>query len=1681
MKHCFAKRQTTLKSVLLIMLLMFTSLAVNAQSAESTGKYKPYVYISKTGYGITANGEPATYLQDMAFIEPSVLVYEGEDNKALISNRFYISYYLTSGSENGTKGTEVVEKGKTFSVDPVTGTRVNTRYGDVETGTSAGTVYIHVVATPTERYADQFTSSENCYRITLNKVKGNAPSIVYPKFVTDQTQAPVWTAVAGSTISLPNFHILYTTTDNHDKPMTLDVTRRFKISAKVEDEASKRLVEVQNDYKYISLQDGNTSITAPVINVKGTTGVAKIRFSFTPLYADAYDVIGDTVCDLNIVEGKITPKLVFANNDELAYTGMQNIPVQRPTVYDQYGNDITPCVSYKEYSKPLWIAWSAAPLADGKTMHTPNSWQSVTMQESGFQPLPDNQLRFHDGVCTTWAPDINAGDLVFQKGVRRNEFTECNQSDYDAAKLTSKIATTTCKIYCQVYPNVYNDAAKALYNASEDSYNFTVKPRPVKIELTPKPSSVNVTKGVEMDFENRFEVKGVHTCEIDNDTKFGRKKGETFTMYHNSDNQNFGCEYTVKFKTGEAEMINFPHEDKHITVDANGNKVDKATYTGDTWEVYWTVKGYGTDNAWKLRFLKEGNVKLTYSLYPYNIGYYEDGVGNTTAEEDFHVDEKVTPIVKVTPNPIVLYTTDKDLPTQPIITITDALGNDISSHYDLKFDEQALAKAGVKVNDNGDFVIVDNGPFKGDWSDLKVTAVPKANDPEKAIYNEGETTFRIIVKDLGDKVRFAWNVYNEDGASIGTGSGITDEADKKHGKLVFTSEGVVSGGYTIDAIPGLTVRLGNLAKQITSNANDDDPEAKAEETTAEDPWIVSSVDKKIMVYGAPVVEGNDGIPTNGTYYVLMPHTNGFLTVDGLFKANNTIVLIDEAKKEKQTIVPEKNVNGEMKFRYPLYANMRYYLYNAGDATTYEPLMVHGINFEPGFINQRNDAKPVENATAYANGFNGALPSLTDVKLAVDDHVKYGLTGNLATEGDDLSQYAEIDQMYGYVTTKDKGTAVKFSEGDKTISTSAGDKTLHLKKDHMKVYAVVKSAYANGGDHVVKVPAYNLYIGDIPTYIMEEGYTPNVLERNTTNNYSTNIHAYFGGWEHDTDKPYYKNNDFRNENLVMIVDSWKTSKMDSVGSNERVIDNFSFASFGTQNASSETVKTKFVYDKDNEDQTYKVPCRGTYIQFEPNESGTIAVYIVQNGMVAYDGDPDHASKSGNNKVKVNPVFIVDETGTPVELAKWNHSLEGNGTQAYTEAIIRCNYADMIRDCCKGDEANAIFEPNTKELLEKVGYIPSATDAEPTIKKGDLQKVYDVARELDPNAMPGSLGYSVITKAYTRYAFRVKAGKTYFLFMNGSKLGNDGYAFMPDQWTPARLQPEIAGTVTLDEKGPAAIDPTSKDEFLGKEETFDKYDKTVNVKLYHSFKANQWTALSLPISVNDTQIRKIFGDDAWVISLDQIADKDTLDNVVYYNVAKFLQHNYHWIVAGRPYFICPGKDFQPLVDEDGRQYVEIDSVTFEHGVYTNGIEGTGCVPARTLSQNNKVVFNFRAIYEPTTITTGDYFMGATPDGIAKLYRATRDTKLRGYRAFIDNQGKASDARIGAFGFGSYDDNGNSQTTGIEDVYEFYGNSVVHASTQQKGVYNVAGIKVADKADDLDKLPQGVYIVNGQVVVK
>lgn len=1666
MKTFLSEKQTAFKSIIMLMLVMFTGLMADAQeSTTANAKQKPHISIAlngKEGYGDTDKGEKATYLNDTKFIEPAIIVYENDNKQTQVTNRFYLSYYLTSGTTNGTKGKNVVEKGETWNVDAATGTRVNTRYGDIETGHSAGVVYVHVKAVPSDRYTNMFEEAEATYRITLNKVQAQTPVRVVPEFVTDEKYRNDWYAATGTTISLPKFKINYVTTDNNGKTLDVDITKRFSVTATVEN-GSNEFATVENEHSFKNLYGATDKCAAIKANKAGT---ANIVFSFTPLYEGAYESIANLTIPLTIIDSKVKPKLVFPKEIDELYQRTQNNKVLRPIIYDQFGNDITLNAAYGDNNSPLRIAWGVTKKKDGMDIHVPDANNGGVFEgawdANNTEPAPEGYLWAYCGPMMYGPDNLSTDGGTFLDGVKRNEFCTFDRNNLDGNTGTGKQADYKFNVYCQVYPKPHYDWETTpdyskLYDTTESSYQVLSMVRSSKLVLDPDPSTFTLTKGTQITFENRFMVKAVHEAKI-YDSAFQRNAGESLELRQDTygDGKSW---YTFKFKTGDAKVEGFPDEaNRHITVDAKGNPAEPKD--GETFEVYKSVQCWGNDKNWTLTFLKDGDVNIQYAVYPYNT-VYADCVEDVTVNKTFRIQDKVTPTITVTPDPIIIYTSDKDFPTQPNITVTDGLGNDIEKYYNLELTEESktrLQNAGITIDDKGDFNI--SGKLvNGDYSDLTFIATPKEEYKDK--YNEGETTFRIIVKDLGEEQRFSWAVYNSHGSSIGTGTSNIPDDDHVHGKLVLTGAGVVNGGYTIDAIPGLTVQFGTLAKATGNDA------------TVEDPWIakVSAEDNnKVVIYGDPVeIDRKTGLPVDGTFYILTPRTNGFLTLDAKFKAGNNIVLTDAKGKEKQYIDTKNTEKKPVQFRYPIFANTTYYLYNEGDADSYEPLKIHGISFEPGFITLRNDMKPIESATAYANGYAGALPTLTSSTTAVDEFVAYDIAGELKETGEEISDYAEISKEYGTVTTKSKGTNSKFIDGKKNIN---GHGDLQLKKDHMKVYAEVKSAYK--GSTIKKVPAYDLYIGDIPTYIMKNGYTPNVLERISTTNYPTHIRAFFGGWENGENRPYIKGNkigETDESKIELLVDSWKTSKMDSVGSNQRVIDNFSFGSFGTQNATSETVNATFVYDKDNEDQTYNVPCRGTYVHFEPNESGTIAVYIIQNGMVAYDGDPDNATKKGINKLKLNPVFITDETGTPVELAKWTHSLEGNGTDAYTEAVIRCSYADMVKDC-NGVDLTDKSGTEAEALLKKVGYIGSEAQ-QATIKKGDHQQVYDIAKVLDENAVPGSKGYSVITKAYTRYSFRVKAGKSYFLFMNGSKLGNDGFAFMPDGWTPGRTPAELT-TVTLDEKGTAE---GSKDEFLGKEKDFAYYDKTVNVKLYHSFTKEQWTALSLPFSINESQFKKIFGNDAWAISLDEVADKATVSGEEVNNVALFTQHNYHWIVAGRPYFVRPGKDFK-MLDDEGRQYIEIDSVTFEHATYNSATNGEGFIAAKNLV-NNKTYFNFRANYEPTAIKEGDYFLG-TKDGQSSLYKATKTTNLSGYRAYISNI-STNGARIGSFAFGDINEDGDRNTTGIDEVYEFYDNGMSRKLAKKKGIFSIDGVKVADNAADLDKLPAGVYIINGQTIVK
>ena len=66
-----------------------------------------------------------------------------------------------------------------------------------------------------------------------------------------------------------------------------------------------------------------------------------------------------------------------------------------------------------------------------------------------------------------------------------------------------------------------------------------------------------------------------------------------------------------------------------------------------------------------------------------------------------------------------------------------------------------------------------------------------------------------------------------------------------------------------------------------------------------------------------------------------------------------------------------------------------------------------------------------------------------------------------------------------------------------------------------------------------------------------------------------------------------------------------------------------------------------------------------------------------------------------------------------------SLEGSNTDAYTEAVIRCSYDDMVK-YCNGVVLTDKSGKEAEALLKKVGYIGSEAQ-QATIKKDDPQQI------------------------------------------------------------------------------------------------------------------------------------------------------------------------------------------------------------------------------------------------------------------------------------------------------------------------------------------------------------------------
>lgn len=445
-----------------------------------------------------------------------------------------------------------------------------------------------------------------------------------------------------------------------------------------------------------------------------------------------------------------------------------------------------------------------------------------------------------------------------------------------------------------------------------------------------------------------------------------------------------------------------------------------------------------------------------------------------------------------------------------------------------------------------------------------------------------------------------------------------------------------------------------------------------------------------------------------------------------------------------------------------------------------------------------------------------------------------------------------------------------------------------------------------------------------------------------------------------------------------------------------------------------------------DKMFNVPCSGSFLEFNPATNGKVTVHIFQNG--AFDSGVYRPQRR---------VFVMDEAGNfveseahiettsgkptggiqPISSYKWDLNPDGKDTAPTT--------IDQVRSHFKG--------------------IPDTFDMTANAFKNDVYESL-LSTDLVPNAAAGkgngSLGWSVLADSPVTYTFNVKAGKTYYLYNFGSKIGFYGFSFDEGETKP-KVDP--VNYNADDANANNVVEKTAE-------------GHVAQVKIARKMVANRWTTCVLPFSLNRQQVDAIFGPaySATAKEGTQILYFDHIEG----SKAYFVRHAYNTIVAGKPFLIKPTKNVESIntADVTDYPYVTIENTT----------------PDAWCESNDYV---WTSSYNTMNIAKNDYFIGAS-DGKFKAYSAASGT-VKGFRGFLKAKLPASaKPTMLSISTSSITDGNDGETTGIEDLIITTDGELMPANSR---VYNINGQLVSEDASSFQSLPSGIYIINGKKYIK
>lgn len=475
-----------------------------------------------------------------------------------------------------------------------------------------------------------------------------------------------------------------------------------------------------------------------------------------------------------------------------------------------------------------------------------------------------------------------------------------------------------------------------------------------------------------------------------------------------------------------------------------------------------------------------------------------------------------------------------------------------------------------------------------------------------------------------------------------------------------------------------------------------------------------------------------------------------------------------------------------------------------------------------------------------------------------------------------------------------------------------------------------------------------------------------------------------------------------------------------------------------------------------DPMFYVPCSGAYLTVEPKTNGKVSVSVFQNGVFDKSGGV-YAYRPQRR------VFVLDEAGKLVaseatisatggKLSVADKSATGDLKDPYKITNYPCNITGLASgpSTTGGGKKNSNPSPTIEDVKNHfrgmTSFEMTATGFQNNVYESNIDNKVTWGSYATPNNgaddnVMGSHGWSVLVDAAVTYTFDVKAGKTYYIYNYGSKLGFYGFSF-------DEAKGQTVKNYEFDEAAANTIELTKPGELA-------------TAKVNRTMTAGVWTTCVLPFSLNKQQVDAIFGN---------TYDRDTPNGtqILYFDrvegtKAIFVRHAYNNIVAGKPFLIKPTKDVASINTAEVKGY---PYVTIENSQPAEWCKGNGYVWMSSYSND-------------LTVKEGDCFI-SNNDGSFKNFVGESGT-LKGFRGYLKHIGTngVSEPKKLTVGMGS---NVTSDETSAIDGILIDGDMPADSVTAADGkVYNLNGQVVATSYRQFQALPGGVYVVNGKKVVK